>query len=167
MAIIRVEILLCRRQYFHQVCENLADGNHAEEQKQVQTTVVFCFLILLAICMPIFLIYNNTISQTGSKMEQCNSLLPRHPCPFCCHLPWFMVLENCHPFNQYLWCHTIDMQKDEKVNNPRCDKGGRKGILILCMVGRSTLIDYMHHHQNIVLWFLYASVAFASNNAKK
>ena len=101
----------------------------------------FCFLILLAICMPIFLIYNNAISQSGSKMEQCNSLLPRHPCPFCGHLPWFMVFENCHPFNQYLRCHTIDMQKDEKVNNPRCDKGGRKGILILCMVGRSTFIE--------------------------
>ena len=35
------------------------------------------------------------------------------------------------------------MQRDEKVINPRCDKGGRKGILILCMVGRSTFIDYL------------------------
>ena len=147
MAIIRAEILLCRRQYFHQVCENLADGNHAEEQKQVQTTVVFALLNLISKfvkkIMPKFLIYNDTISQTGSKMEQCNSLLPRHPCPFCCHLPWFMVFENFHPFNQYLSSHIIDTQKDEKVHNPRCDKGGRKGILILCMVGRSTLIDYL------------------------
>ena len=93
--------------------------------------------------MPNFLIHNGTISQSGSKMEQCNSLLPRHPCPFCCHLPWFMVLENCLPFNQYLQCHTLNMHKDEKVNNPRCDKGGRKGILILCMMGRSTVIDYL------------------------
>ena len=44
MAVIRAEIMLCRTQYFHQVCENLADGNHAEEQKQVQTTVVFLLL---------------------------------------------------------------------------------------------------------------------------
>ena len=61
--------------------------------------------------MPNFLIHNGTISQSGSKMEQCNSLLPRHPCPFCCHLPWFMVVEKCHQFNQYLWCHTIDAKR--------------------------------------------------------
>ena len=61
--------------------------------------------------MPNFLIHNDTISQSGSKMEQCNSLLPRHPCPFCCHLPWFMVVEKCHQFNQYLWCHTIDAKR--------------------------------------------------------
>ena len=106
MTIIRAEIMLCRRQYFHQVCENLADGNHVEEQKQVQTTVVFALLNLISKfvkkIMPKFLIYNDTISQTGSKMEQCNSLLPRHSCPFCCHFPGFMVLENCLPFNQYL-----------------------------------------------------------------
>ena len=48
MAIIREEIMFCRRQYFHQVCENLADGNHVEEQKQVQTTVVFACLNLIS-----------------------------------------------------------------------------------------------------------------------
>ena len=47
MAVIRAEIMLCRTQYFHQVCENLADGNHVEEQRQVQTTVVFAFLNLI------------------------------------------------------------------------------------------------------------------------
>ena len=47
MAIIRAKIKLCQRQYVHQVCENLADGNHVEEQRQVQTTVVFAFLSLI------------------------------------------------------------------------------------------------------------------------
>ena len=44
-------------------------------------------------------------------MEQCHGVLPRHPCPLCCHLPWFMVVEKCHQFNQYLWCHTIDAKR--------------------------------------------------------
>ena len=120
-----------------QVCENLADGTHDEAQKEVQSTVnpyisyftvIFffspCYLLLLLI---IVFRYNTlTVQQYTFTLFQSSllssSLVPGNWSLYDCH--------HNHYHDKYKFPGNFFMAII------RCDKGGRKGILILCMVGR-------------------------------